>query len=1271
MQPASKSRIGQFLLLLWLACVLAPPGAAEVFQNPSLVLTGSTPNSLAQADFNGDGTPDLVYIDGSGMHILLGNGDGTFRAGQTITLPAGMGGRITIADVNADGKLDLVFGGSNPQVQVAAVLGNGDGSFGAPIVTTINLNHSLYADVFRRFGVTDVNGDGAVDLIVSDGLNTQMYILLGNNTGSFTLGSAFPLNGSPGDVWTGDFNRDGHADFLVPSTTAANVTVYLGNGDGTFQAGVIYGGGPPNSPISSMVLADMDGDGHPDMVVSDQTDKIKILHGNPDGTFATTSSGGATLNSFATVLAVADFNSDGVLDIAVNDGSGLTILLGTGSLNYSNPVPYSLGASAETAAVADFNRDGHPDVALTVNGGIALLFGTANGALQSYAVYEMGQGVASLTVADFNGDHIPDVAVAEGSTGPGILIGKGDGTFTVKAGTSISQGTGAVVLAGDFNGDGKEDLYFTANNSSGLVLFGNGDATFNPVSLTLFQQVGFGAAAAGDLNNDGRTDLVSLNYQSFNVLLGQANETFKLVTDTVYNLQSSVNPLIADFNKDGKADLLVPDLTTIQVFLGNGDGTFTPGRIISTQIPGTAALCGPTSMATADLDGDGNLDVVVGISCTNVAEILYGNGDGTFQNPVLLPLEQAYNTVQIADLNGDHLPDLIFSNPGIIAIIHNAGNRSYSAESHYLAGTVGTIAVQDLNGDGFPDLVVASSGTTVAVLLNQPAGNLTSGVLTLSPEPSTFTKPFSMTLTLAPFKTGTGTPTGIVTFSIDGNPVATVPLSGGTASYSYASTLSPGAHAIWATYSGDANFVPSYFIETHQVIPIVYPTTITLTAAPTTVLAGQTISFHATVKSPGQSPYGIVSFLDGTTSIGSQALDTNSLAVFDTSLLSPGNHSISADFLGNQNFAAVKSSVNVMVNVNQTAAKLSVNPASVAVGAPVMLTASITSPAGTPAGSAIFYDGATFLQNVTLDGTGVAVYGATFSSPGTHVITASYPANGSFAQSNASAVNLTVTSAAVANATSTTIVGAANPQVVRGYTFTATVQASKGKPSGNVVFRDGDSDLATVVLGNTSSATYTSTSLGPGVHYISAAYPGAAGLAGSVSTVLPENIPAEAPDFSMTLSPLAPLVLTGASLSSQVTVQPVNGFHQDILLTCSTGTPKLNCSLQSTSLPNGAGTTVLTITRASTSTSAPPVARPWLRMAEVLTLPLLLVLPFMRRKRAGILVVFALLGASLSCGIPTKSATTGSYMVIVTGVSQQTKGVILHTVSVNVEAPSR
>ena len=188
---------------------------AESFKNPLLILTGSNPNTVSQGDFNGDGNPDLAYTDASGLHILLGNGDGSFRHVQDISLPPGMGGTITVADVNSDGKLDLLFGGLNPLAQIGVVLGKGDGTFGSPIVSTLPLNLNLYASIGGRFGVADFNGDGAPDVIASDSQNNYVYVLLGDNSGSFTLKTTIFDGGAPGDVWTGDFNGDGHPDFVV------------------------------------------------------------------------------------------------------------------------------------------------------------------------------------------------------------------------------------------------------------------------------------------------------------------------------------------------------------------------------------------------------------------------------------------------------------------------------------------------------------------------------------------------------------------------------------------------------------------------------------------------------------------------------------------------------------------------------------------------------------------------------------------------------------------------------------------------------------------------------------------------------------------------------------------------------------------------------------------------------------------------------------------------------------------------------------------------
>jgi|GEM_PF-1439109 len=1249
--------------------------AAETFKNPLLVNTGSNPFSLSVGDFNGDGKDDLVYADSSGLHVLLGNGNGTFTKTQDIPLSLLLDVTITVADVNGDGELDLLFGGSTTQPQINVLLGKGDGTFSSVLVSVLPVHPSLNASLTFRMGVADFNKDGAADIVVSDTQNEQMYVALGNNTGRFTLGSVIYEPATPRDVSTGDFNGDGNEDFIVQGGLGADVRVFLGKGDGTFQPAVVYGG-TTDLGIESVILADMDGDGHLDMVVSTQTNEIQILHGNADGTFVA-ASGGATLNSFPLVMAVADFNSDGIPDLAVEDSSGLNILLGTGNLNYATPVPYSLGISAKASAIGDFNGDGHPDFALTATGGITLLLGTASGALQSFAVYDIGQATSSIASADFNGDHIFDIAAAEGSTGPGILVGKGDGTFTMESNTAITGGTGSVALAGDFNGDGKVDLYFTGNSSSGVVLFGNGNGTFGPpVDLTQFQQVGFVAGGAGDFNNDKRTDLVSLNNESYGVLLGQSNETFTLVTAPLSGAQSFIAPAIGDFNKDGRLDMMIAQLTSVQLLLGNGDGTFTLARSINIGLPGNYGLCGASALAAADLDGDGNLDLVIAVGCGDVAEILYGNGDGTFQDPVQLPLEQTYSAVSVADLNGDHLPDLIFSNQGMIGIVHNAGNRTYSGETHYLPGTVGNIVVQDFNGDGFPDIAVASAGTTVSVLLNQASGALTTGTLTVQPEPSTFTKPFTMSLTLQALKSGTGTPTGTVTFSVDGSSVGTVSLTSGVASYTYHSaSLLAGQHTISAAYSGDANFVPSYFGRQHQIIPIVHATTITLTATPTTVLAGQTVSFQAQVTSPGQTPYGTVSFLDGTTPMGSMDLDATSSAVFDTALLSSGKHSVTAYFIGNQNFASVTSSpVNITVNATKTTTTVTVQPTTVAVGASVVLTAKVDSSAGTPTGSVLFYDGSSPLQNTALDGTGTAVYGTTFSTAGTHVISASYLANASFAASTSSSVNVNVTAGASANATVTSLSATASSSVAHGFSFTAFVKGLRGSRNGSVTFLDGQSSLGTSILDSAGTGVYQSVSLNPGVHYISAFFSGTATAQASVSQVLIETIPADVPDFSITASPTS-VVLGDAAVNVQLSVKAVSGFSQAVTLTCATGTPNLTCGIQPATLAGGAGRANLTITiagqnRATTNTNS--------RSVFILTglfPPLFLVSWWLRRTRPRRTPVLALLLGTLAvgCGSPVMMTPEipASYLVTVTGKSLQVPGSIVHAVSVQAQITGR
>jgi hypothetical protein len=356
---------------------------------------GDLADSVAVADVNGDGKLDLLVTNGgSSVGVLLGNGDGTFQTAVTY----GSGGinpySVAVADVNGDGKPDLVVGNEGNYNcsggAVGVLMGNGDGTFQTA------LTYCSGGISAQSVAVADVNGDGKPDLLVA------------NRCGA--SGCSVSVDGSVG--------------------------VLLGNGDGTFQTAVTYGSG--GNQDQSMAVADVNGDGKPDLVVANCSDsncisgRVGILLGNGDGTFQT----------------------------AVPYGSG--------------------GSLARSVAVADVNGDGKPDVLVAnYDGTVGVLLGNGDGTFQAAVTYPSGgTNVASVAVGDVNGDGKPDVAVANfGSSSVSVLLGNGDGTFQ----TAVTYGSGGYqdqsVAVADVNGDGKPDLVVSnycdssgdCNNNKGTV----------------------------------------------------------------------------------------------------------------------------------------------------------------------------------------------------------------------------------------------------------------------------------------------------------------------------------------------------------------------------------------------------------------------------------------------------------------------------------------------------------------------------------------------------------------------------------------------------------------------------------------------------------------------------------------------------------------------------------------------------------------------------------------------------------------------------------
>jgi hypothetical protein len=292
------------------------------------------------------------------------------------------------------------------------------------------------------------------------------------------------------------------------------------------------------------------------------------------------------------------------------------------------------------------------------------------------------------------------------------------------------QYTTSVTLA-DVNGDGKIDA-LVANwaSSTVAVLLGHGDGTFEPAVTYDAGGAGWSVAVA-DVNGDGNPDLLIGNCGpspasscpgtggSVAVLLGNGDGTFKpAVTYDPGSSTSVLSIAVADVNGDGKPDLLIAncngDLLTgaVGVLLGNGDGTFRPAV---TYDPG--ARCS-YSIAVADVNGDGKPDLVVANSDNSVSGsnelvgVLIGNGDGTFRPAVTYGSGGDFaDSIAVADVNGDHKPDLLVANA--CADVQCSGN-----------GGNGVVGVLLGNGDGtFKPAVIYDSGGQVKVMVQTPSGN--------------------------------------------------------------------------------------------------------------------------------------------------------------------------------------------------------------------------------------------------------------------------------------------------------------------------------------------------------------------------------------------------------------------------------------------------------------------------------------------------------------------------------------------------------------------
>ena len=354
-----------------------------------------------------------------------------------------------------------------------------------------------------------------------------------------------PAVGSrPSTIITGDFDGDGNQDAAVGINSVAggggtpSASILLGDGRGNFASAP---GGPVPADGVPLAIADFNQDGIPDLVVSDAlTGSMSVALGKGDGTFVQAPGSPLLSNYGVSPVAVADFNGDGLPDIAAAGGYYLIVWLGNGDGSFTEAALSSSLVEPNLASmiVSDFNGDGIPDLA---GGGesVSVYFGNGDGTFTAgptTVVTPVHSGIPpNVTAGDFNGDGKTDIAVPIPPSGViAILLGNGDGTFQTSAvSPTVGQWANRVAV-GDLNGDGIADIYVDAETSltNVFVLLGNGDGTFSVVANGPPQQPCCWSTAVADFNGDGVSDLASTDFynDAVDVFLTGAKQSTASIT---------------------------------------------------------------------------------------------------------------------------------------------------------------------------------------------------------------------------------------------------------------------------------------------------------------------------------------------------------------------------------------------------------------------------------------------------------------------------------------------------------------------------------------------------------------------------------------------------------------------------------------------------------------------------------------------------------------------------------------------------------------------
>jgi len=713
--------------------------SSDAYDERDRYALGDYPCWIAIADFDRDGVEDMAVANG-GLFVFLGTGDGTFNDPTSATT-APHANSVAAADFNGDGIIDLATG-SNSEAVVSVLPGNGDGTFQARITTSTNDGLGGAPD---EIAAADFNGDGKVDLVAkalgSTVQNAYLIVLFGKGDATFTrsvIGS--PTN--PRHPKPVDIDGDGHVDIVLTDSEMGApfpfhyVGVIYGQGNGNFSGPTLLS----TAGIASVDVADLNGDGRKDIVTAggpggDVGGTVSVLMSSGARTFAPhveyATGPAAELphdEDFDGRVEAVDLDNDGIKDLVVANyaGDSVSVLKGAGDGTFGFHADYQTGHRPTFVAVADLNGDGRSDVVAAdqVAGEVSVFRGRGDCTLAAALVDHDAWDPTSVAVGDFDGDGADDVAVANAGTGAmtpspflAVLPGDGDGSFSPGLYTA-TDGRPEFVVSADFNGDGKLDLAAADTSSADQiqVLLGDGHGHF--AARVDYPMGGWPASslAVGDFNADGDPDLAAGAFGYVRVFIGRGDGVFDIGIDVPMKFGTTGSAracslAVSDITGDGIQDIVTANkdvLAPVAVLVGNGDGTFV-------AYPHKPAVESYSAIAAGDFNGDGKQDVAVALDLDASVAILLNTGSGfTLKGHYALMAEA--EALVAADFNSDGHVDVA---SGDTVRLGN-GDGSLGVGWAYEGG--GPLDIGDFNGDGHVDLAAADYGAdAIRVSLHTPS----------------------------------------------------------------------------------------------------------------------------------------------------------------------------------------------------------------------------------------------------------------------------------------------------------------------------------------------------------------------------------------------------------------------------------------------------------------------------------------------------------------------------------------------------------------------